>query len=400
MPDAPSPIPGDAPLPLRAALPFLMIFVGLFFVNFTTRAALAPFLPHMEAEFGLGHAQAGGMYLCVSSGMSLSMLFSGLFARALGHRRTILLSTTAIGACMLAVAAADSPATLRVTFFLMGLGSGLYFPSAVSAITAILEPRHWGRGLSIHELAPNASFIALPALAAALEGTVSWRGVFAGLGTAALCMALLFAVRGRVGDFRGRPLRLRTVLGEVLRRPAFWALVLLFTMAVAASFGPYSMLALYLTDSGMSVETANTVLTASRLAGPFLVLGAGQVVDAMGARATVALTLGAAGVLTVLLGLLQGWGMTAAAVCQPALAACFFPAGLTAASQAFPKEIRNIAVSLIVPAAIFLGSGLTPPLLGRFGDAGNFPAGFMCLGAAVLCSLPVLRALPRAGRAG
>lgn len=384
----------DAPLSLRQALPYLLIFTGVFFVNFITRVALAPFLPHIETELGLDHAQSGGLFLFISTGMSLSMFVSGLFARALGHRRVILLSTFAIGLCMIGVASAQGIWQLRCVLFAMGAAGGLYFPSAITSITALLEPRHWGRGISIHELAPTMSFIVMPALGATLSGVVPWRVVFTGIGCLALLMGTLFALRGRGGRFKGDAPSPSVIFGQVLRRPAFWVLSLLFSMAVAASFGPYSMLALYLTDEkGMSVEHANMVLTASRLAGPFLVLVTGHLVDRIGAQRAMALSLGVCGTLTAGIGLLPGWGMIASAVAQPAMAACFFPAGLTAASNIFPKKIRNIAVSLIIPLAIFSGSGLTPPVLGWFGDQGNFATGFISLGLCILSGPFVLKLL-------
>lgn len=392
----PAPDSADAaPLSLRGALPYLLIFAGLFFVNFISRVALAPFLPHIEAEFGLDHAQSGGLFLFISSGMSLCMVVSGLFARALGHRRTILLSTFAMGLCMLGVASSQGLWQMRCYLFAMGAAGGMYFPSAISSITALVEPRHWGRGLAIHELAPNTAFIAMPALAAALEGIVPWRGMLGGLGVFGLCMGALFLMKGRGGRFKGDAPGLDAIFGRVLTRPAFWVLSLLFTLAIAASFGPFSMLALFLTDeAGMSVEGANLVLTASRLAGPALVLVAGHIVDRIGAGRAMALSLGVCGLLTAGIGALPGWGRIAAAVAQPALAACFFPAGLTAASHLFPRDVRNIAVSLIIPFSIFLGSGVTPPVLGWFGDQGRFALGFVCLGACILGGSLALRALP------
>ncbi|MBU1003606.1 MAG: MFS transporter [Proteobacteria bacterium] len=383
---------GSAVLPLRGALPYLLIFAGLFFVNFASRVILGPFLPLVETEFGISHAQAGGLFLPISLGMSLSMALSSVVARWLSHRGAILLSTFAIGLSMIAVSRAPSMPLLRLDLLLMGMAGGLYFPSAISAITSFLEPRHWGKGIAVHELAPNAAFIVVPALGAVLTGILSWRTVFAGFGVLALCMGVLFIVKGRGGEHRGETPSPSVVLQDVLLRPAFWGLALLFSLAIAASFGPYSMLALYLTDeAGMDVEQANMVLMASRLAGPVVALTSGVIVDRIGARATAALSLGLTGMLTVCLGLFSGWALIASAIGQPILAVCFFPAGLTAASLAFPLRVRNIALSLIVPVAVLLGGGLTPPALGWFGDRGDFAGGFILLGALIIAGLLPLK---------
>ncbi|BBD08935.1 putative narK gene product [Desulfovibrio ferrophilus] len=379
-------------LPLRGALPYLLIFAGLFFVNFASRVILGPFLPMIEIEFGISHTQAGGLFLPISLGMSISMVLSSIAARLLRHRGAILLSTFAIGLTMIAVSRAPNMPLLRLYLLLMGMAGGLYFPSAISAITSILEHRHWGKGLAVHELAPNAAFIVIPALGAILAEVVSWRTVFAGFGVLGLCMGVLFIIKGRGGEQRGQTPSPAMIFQEVLLRPAFWGLALLFSLAIAASFGPYSMLSLYLIDEvHMDVERANMVLMASRMAGPLVALTSGIIVDRIGARATAALSLGLTGTLTACLGLFSDWGLIAAAIGQPILAVCFFPAGLTAVSLAFPDRVRNIAVSFIVPVAVLLGSGLTPPALGWFGDRGDFAGGFVWLGVLITAGVLPLK---------
>jgi len=387
--------PADASvLPLKSALPYLAVFVGLFFVNFASRIILGPFLPLVEVEFGIGHAQSGGLFLPVSLGMSCSLVLSSLVARRLGHRRTILVSTFAIGLAMIAVSQAPDMTSLRLSLLVTGLAAGLYFPSAISAITHLLAPQHWGRGLGVHEMAPNTAFIVVPALGALLAEVISWRTVFAGFGALGIVMGFVFIARGRGGEHRGELPQWPVIVSEVLARPVFWLLCALFSLAIAASFGPYSMLALFLTDeAGMDVEQANTVLMASRLAGPAVALTSGMLVDRIGARATAILSLGLTGTLTVALGLTSGAGLIAAAVGQPLLAVCFFPAGLTAVSLVFPGRVRNIAVSLIVPVAVALGAGLTPPALGWFGDRGDFAGGFMILGALICAGVLPLFAM-------
>lgn len=388
----PLPHPAAA-MPLRAALPSLLLLAGLFYANFVSRVILAPLLGLLEHEFGIGHASAGGLFLFVAGGMSLSMVCSGFVAGRLGHRRTVLLSTALLGTFLIGAGLSRSFFELRALLLATGLAGGLYFPSAVATITTLLEPRHWGRGLAIHEMAPNLAFVTVPLLATALAGVLPWRGVFLVFGGLALGLGALFQAFGRGGDARGTAPRAQA-LREVILHPAFAVLAALFSLAIAASFGPYSMLPLYLTtERGMAPETANTLLTASRLAGPFMALATGFVVDRIGARRTAALSLASSGLLTLLLGPLSGPWLAAAAVLQPTLAVCFFAAGLTAMSQTYDQRVRNVAVSLVVPLAILLGSGATPAFLGWFGDRGAFGTGFVVLGACILGGVPLLRLL-------
>jgi NNP family nitrate/nitrite transporter-like MFS transporter len=382
-----------AALPLRAALPSLLLLAGLFYANFVSRVIMAPLLALVEHEFGINHASAGGLFLFVAGGMSLSMTCSGFVAGRLGHRRTVLLSTALLGTFLIGAGLSRSFFELRALLLATGLAGGLYFPSAVATITTLLEPRHWGRGLAVHEMAPNLAFVTVPLLATALAEVLPWRGVFLVFGSLALGLGGLFLAFGRGGDARGAAPRAQA-LREVVLHPAFPVLVALFSLAVAASFGPYSMLPLYLTtERGVTPETANALLTVSRVAGPLMALATGFVVDRIGARRTAALSLASSGLMTLLLGPLSGPWLAAAVVLQPTLSVCFFAAGLTAMSQTYGQGVRNVAVSLVVPLGILLGSGATPTALGWFGDQGSFATGFVVLGVCILGGVPLLRLL-------
>jgi NNP family nitrate/nitrite transporter-like MFS transporter len=382
-----------AALPLRAALPSLLLLAGLFYANFVSRVIMAPLLALVEHEFGINHASAGGLFLFVAGGMSLSMTCSGFVAGRLGHRRTVLLSTALLGTFLIGAGLSRSFFELRALLLATGLAGGLYFPSAVATITTLLEPRHWGRGLAVHEMAPNLAFVTVPLLATALAEVLPWRGVVLGFGSRARGLGGLFLAFGGGGDARGAAPRAQA-LREVVLHPAFPVLVALFSLAVAASFGPYSMLPLYLTtERGVTPETANALLTVSRVAGPLMALATGFVVDRIGARRTAALSLASSGLMTLLLGPLSGPWLAAAVVLQPTLSVCFFAAGLTAMSQTYGQGVRNVAVSLVVPLGILLGSGATPTALGWFGDQGSFATGFVVLGVCILGGVPLLRLL-------
>ena len=46
--------------------------------------------------------------------------------------------------------------------------------------------------------------------------------------------------------------------------------------------------------------------------------------------------------------------------------------------------MRNVAVSLTIPAAFLLGGGAAPLLIGVMGDSGRFSAGIIMVGAFIL----------------
>jgi NNP family nitrate/nitrite transporter-like MFS transporter len=385
-------MPATPPRSFSAALPAVLLCAGVFFCNFLARIVLAPFLPGLETEFGISHAAAGGLFLPMSAAFSVTLLLSGFVAKRLGHRRTIVISSAGLGASLLAAAAAPDFGLLGLALTGLGAATGLYFPSGMALITTSLAPRHWGKGMAIHELGPNLSFILAPALAAAAGGG-SWRMFLAVLAAAALGVAWAVARRALPEPPPGESPR-PEVLREVLSFPGFWIITGLLSLIVGASFGPFAMLPLYLHDvRGLPLAETSALLAGSRLAGPCMVLAAGFLVDRVGAHRVAAVSLAFTGAMTLAIGLAGGTALKAAVLLQPALSVLFFPAGLTAAARLFPERLRNVALSLIVPVGVLAGNGLVPFLLGWAGDRGRFDLGFALLGLAVLAGLGLLRFL-------
>jgi len=375
----------------------LLLFTGIFFVNFTARVVLAPLLPAMEAELGLSHAQAGGLFLFLSLGYFVAIAGSGLVSQRLGHRGTVLLSALAVGAAMLALSLA--PGRWGVTLGMVGLGlaAGLYLPSGLASLTSLVRPGHWGKAVAVHELAPNLGFVAAPLLAEMLQQGLSWRGVLALLGGCALLLGLAFARWGRGGEFPGQAPSPAAV-SRLARQPLLWLMVALFALGIGSSLGVFTMLPLYLIEErGWPPEQANLLLSLSRVSGLVMALGAGWAYDRLGARRTLAMVLCASGLATVCLGLASQGFLVAALFLQPALAVCFFPAGFAALSAAAPPELRGLAVSLCTPPAFVLGGGAVPALIGLLGEHYSFGLGIALVGGLILCGA-ALTPLLRPGR--
>ena len=143
----------------------MLLIAVIFFLNFTGRVILAPLLPIVEADLGITHAQAGMFFLFLSAGYLTAMSGAGYVSARLTHHRTIVLSFALLGLSTLGAAGASTLAGMRLGVFTMGLGAGLYLPSAIATITSLVTRPHWGKAISIHELAPNTSFVAVPLLA-------------------------------------------------------------------------------------------------------------------------------------------------------------------------------------------------------------------------------------------
>jgi NNP family nitrate/nitrite transporter-like MFS transporter len=370
--------------PFRQALVPILITTGVFFFNFLSRTLLAPFLPSIEEEFGISHALAGSLYFFTVIGLAITLALSGFVSKAIGHRRTIQLSAFGVGFALLSIAFAPNFVSLAFCLFLLGASSGMYIPSGLAAITHVSKKADWGKALSIHEIAPNLCFIFSPALVAMTAGYWGRSEVFVFIAVGALLMGVVFSFFGPRFQAVGESPR-PSIVKLLVTRKVFWLYAGLFALGVGSSMTPYTMLPLFLVDEhGMDITSAGNLLSLSRFPGPFLAILTGFFIDRFGARTMMTSTLFITGLFTIFLGIGEGFILKAAVVLQPLATVCFFPAAFTSITEAFAPDIRNVAISLIIPTALAFSMGIIPVLLGGLGDAGFFGVGFTLLGFIVL----------------
>jgi len=362
----------------------ILFLAGIFFLNFLGRIILAPLLPTIEKDLSLGHSEAGSLFLLISLGYFISLLGSGFVASRLMHRRTLIVSATAIGLALLGISSSDSLLGVSMGLVLLGLAAGLYLPSGISTLTSLISPSQWGKALAIHELAPNLAFVAAPLLSEVLLQWFSWRGILAVMGVASMVAGMTFARFGTGGRFPGDAPSVAS-FRTILVKPAFWIMTILFSLAITGSLGVYAMLPLYLvTERSMDQYWANTLVAVSRVSGLGMAFLAGWATDRFGARKIMAAVFLLTGTMTFLLGVTKGSWMVLIVFAQPMLAVCFFPAGFAALSCIGPSSSRNVAVSLTIPLAFLIGAGAIPAGIGIMGDTVSFAFGFALVGVFIL----------------
>ncbi len=370
-------------LDLRLHVIPIIFLAGVFFLNFIGRMILAPLVPAVEADLGLGHGAAGSLFLFISAGYFVSIAGSGFISSRITHRSTITLSSVALGFVLILVSLADSSRTIALGMFCIGLATGFYLPSGIAAITDLVHPSRWGRALAIHELAPNLGFLMAPLIAEALLLFFPWRGVIAAIGIAALLMGGFFFRVCRAGDFYGQRPDLRSSLA-LFRNPSFLIIIGLFSLGIASTVGVYSMLPLYLVaEHGIERVEANTLVAFSRLLTLFTVFLGGWAVDHFGKMRTISFIFFITGIITMLLGVLSSPWVKGIVLLQPICAVGFFPAGFAALSAIVPPASRNIAISLSLPISFVVGAGIFPTGIGFMGDAGMFGTSFMVVGGLI-----------------
>jgi NNP family nitrate/nitrite transporter-like MFS transporter len=363
-----------------------MLFLAfIFFMLFMSRIILSPLMPTIEKELNLTHTEAGSFFLLISTGYFITLLGSGYFSSRLTHRRTIILSITGLGLALMGVSFSHSLWTVSLVLFILGMAGGIYLPSGIATLTTLVSPRHWGKAIAVHEMAPNLSFLAAPLLSEALLGWASWRGILAILGGICVFLGLAFARFGRGGEFPGEAPGLRSSK-ILMAKPSFWIMIVLFSMGISGTIGIYTMLPLYLiVERGMEQGWANAIVALSRIPGLGAVFLAGWASDRLGPRLMIGLCSLLTGLSTVLLAVAPESWLPLTAFVQATLANCFFPAGFAALSLICPPSLRNLGVSLTIPFAFLIGAGAIPTGIGVMGDAGSFALGIALVGV-IICA--------------
>ena len=380
----------------------IFFLVAIFLLNFISRIIFSPLLPTIENELGIGHGQAGFFFFLISAGYLSGLLGSGFLSSRTNHRFTILISGIGIGAALLLLSGSSSLGSMRAGLYALGLAAGLYMPSAIATITALVDQRHWGKAIAIHELAPNLAFFTGPFVAELFLRHSTWRAALAVLGVASVVITLAYSRYGKGGRFAGES-PASNAFGVLVRTPAFWIMVILFGMGVSSTVGIYAMLPLYLvSDRHVEATWANTVTALSRSYGPVFGILGGWASDRLGPKRTMVVSLIITGVLTLLLGsVADGW-ISAVVIVQPALAVWFFPAGFAALAVIAPPQARNLAVGFTIPVGYLIGGGAIPTFIGFMGDAAFFSLGFTITGVLISAAglLAISLNMPGTAKAG
>ncbi|MFW5715391.1 MAG: MFS transporter [bacterium] len=368
---------------LIPGMPVLGLMLTVFVVNMTSRSILSPLLLRVEHDFAVSHGPAAQLFLFIGIGYSVAMLFSGFVSSQSTHRGAIFISAVVMAAGLLFMSLAPTMLMMRAGVLLMGAGSGLYPPSSIATITGHFDRRDWQKALSIHEIGPHLAMVLAPLYANFILRFAGWRAAVGLLSGIILVAGSIFFFSIDAGKMKGEAPTLNALL-PLFREPNFWILMLFFGLALGSIQGIYLLVPTFLvTEAGFSLEGANSIFSISRFLPIVALLTAGLLMDRLGLRRTLLLTLAGAGLSIVLMGLLRGSLLVAAVFLQPTIGALFFPAGLAALANVGPPQSRNVAVSMVLPVSALLGTGLIPAFLGYMGDVLTFSAGFLIVGAAI-----------------
>ncbi|MGD8389590.1 MAG: MFS transporter [Desulfobacteraceae bacterium] len=394
-PGSPATDAGQARERLDQRLAPVLVLTFIFFLHFMGRQLAGPLLPAMEEDLGIGHAVGGLFILCMGTGFFLSQLAAAFLNATLGYRACVLLSLWGTAVSMAVVGILGSVWALFLAFFGLGVTGGLYVPSGIALISVMVRPQDWGKAMGIHELAPNLALILTPFFATAAVTTLSWRSGYLVISGSLAAMGVVYSRWGVDAPGRTSFPDLHRIR-DIARKPEFWALGVLLSLAVGVETGVYAVLSLFLVhERGFDLATANQLLGLSRVPGLAMVLISGWITDRLSPHITLRLALVLTGGSVIVLGIGPDAVVAPAIFFQAAAAACLFPPILSAASGISTPENRSLTISLSLAVAPILGGGLMPAGIALAGELGSFGLGMAAAGALVVIGAGLVRVLSR-----
>lgn len=374
-------------LPFRARLSPISLLATLFFFNFLARFIWGPLLVDIEADLGITHTGAGALFLYITAGYFFGVLSSGYLSSRLNHQKTITLSSLTCGLVLVAAATGTSLLFLRIALALIGLTAGFYLPAGIASLTYGLASKDFGKAFSIHEISPSLGFITAPLLAEVIIGWSSWREVVWPIAMGLIISGVYYAVKRPTRDYKGEPPTWNNI-HRVLSHWAFWAMLVVFALGVAANVGVFSMIPLYLqAERGMGQTFTHFIMSTSRVAAIASPVATGWLSARWDPRVVMAGTGFMGGLATILIGLAGNGWLWLPLLLQPLFAAAFFPPAYAVLTGMVASGLRNLVIALIMPIAMLIGGGVFPTVIGMFGDRGMFHRGFTLAGLVMSASL-------------
>jgi NNP family nitrate/nitrite transporter-like MFS transporter len=374
----------------------LFVFWCLWFLNYCSRTILSPLLPVIEDSLSLSHGRAGGLVSSLSIGYGISLFFAGRLASSWGHKRTVVFGFVAAGVALSLLQWADTYFALSVIFLLMGLTLGNYIPSILPILTEMVDQKHWGRAIALHDSGASFAMFAAPLLAALGLHFLSWKGLYLILGLA--CFLLPICFWRIASEPRQHAARETARYADVFRRKIVWVMGLLWIASNMFCNSIFAILPLFLVkERGVAFDTANTLIGISRCGGIFVTILFGFLADRFGIRRILTLSIFATGLSTIAMALVHSIPfLLGILVFQAVVSLAFFPLALAAVSKLTSPAERSTVTGVVLSIGVVFGSGVSPFLLGVIADHLSFQVGILGVGVVTTVSCLLVRLLREA----
>ena len=278
-----------------------------------TTGLLAALLPFIRQDLGLDYLKAGFLVSAYALSAGFAQFLGGWLSDRLGPRRAIALGLAGVGISGAAIIFASSFSVLVTVFIIMGILSGFYHPSAVSALTNRFEDKKRGRVIALHMLGGGLGFGIGPFLGAIISSSLNWHFAFLLLSIPAMVAAVLAFFQLKLEPTEAR--LNEAALSQVTKQKpvTIWQVfkaaagIMSLSIAMALITGPVvSFLPLFLVDVHHLSDSAGSMwVTVIRMGGLLGSLFGGWLADKWGRRNAIFLALVLFGPVVFLLAKLQ-----------------------------------------------------------------------------------------------
>jgi len=361
-------------------------------------------LPIWQAEFGLGFAALGLFKTVFSVTLAGFQIPSGLLAERFGAPLVLALGTALAGIGYILAGAGSGAVLLAAALFVAGLGASTQHPLASALIARAFPGARSMKALGTYNFAGDIGKMTMPALAALLMLSLSWRETVTVLGAAGIVAAIaIFVVMPRLPALAPAPRKSSAGSGAGAgHRFGFPLLLSIGVIDSATRMAFLTFLPFVLTAKGADVPTIGLALTLVFAGGAVGKLVCGYLGAWIGAVATVWLTetVTALGIVALL-----PLPLEAAMVLLPVVGIA-----LNGTSSVLYGSVPDLvepsrqsrAFGIFYTGTIGAGA-ISPALYGLLGDVVGVPGALMVVAVVVLLTLPItllLRPALAAARAG
>jgi sugar phosphate permease len=380
-------------------------FMSLFAIVGLALYGLPFFYDFMVRDFGWSRAQ-------VTSGNALSKLVvgpvlgfaAGWFVDRFGPRRLMIVGILMAGTALVGLGTIRTLAGFYFFYLFNAIGYLFGGPLPNQVLLSRWFSAARGRAMGFAYLGIGLGGALVPLVAVRLVSAFGWQGALRVLGVAIVVIALPLALLVRESPDGAEPSRRATApppapIREVLRKPAFYLLMIGSMCSIAAVGGANQHLKLYLSlDHGYTQGAAAAVASLTLAASLVGRLGMGWLADRWPKKYVMLLIyLLVAAALPILL-----YASTPGAVM---LFAIIFGVGLGGeymviplmAAELFGMRVLGRAMGIVL-AADGVAEAVAPVLVGRLHDtSGSYVPGFSALIAFAVAGAIAVSLLPRRG---
>ena len=277
---------------------FSLFFTYMHLSHDLTTGLLPALLPFIRQDLNLDYLQSGFLVSAFSLTAGLSQLFGGWVSDRISKAKAISIGLGGVGLSAVAISFAPSYYVLVALLIALGVFSGFYHPSAISALSSHFETSKRGRAVAFHMVGGGLGFALGPLFGAIIASKFNWHIAYATLGLPALVAAVLVFKQLKLAPTESRK-GTPSVTATGQKTKGIWQVfkpaigVIAISIAMQLVTGPImSFVSLFLIDvhhlSAAAGSMWVTIIRAGGLAGNLV---GGWLTDKWGRRNTIFLIL-------------------------------------------------------------------------------------------------------------